>query len=1428
MIVPAGQGVTQWWRDDPALAQMAFSAETVVTTGPPPCEEDGAGGRDPSQPLQREFGDYELLEPIGRGGMGVVYRARQRDLDREVAIKLLSAGVWASSDFVVRFRHEAQNAARLQHSGIVAIFEMGELDGLVYYAMQLVRGVSLAWHLSKGNPWSPREVAALLREIAEAVAYAHSLGVLHLDLKPGNVLINENGHALISDFGLARRVEAASNEEFIAGTPGYMAPEQAIAGHALSEATDVWALGAILHELLDGHPPRADAAGPATGPPDLRAICRKCLAATPTQRYASARELADDLGRFLDGRATQAYPLNIPQRIVRWTRREPKLAIATGLGVLALLGGTIATGLQWQRAEASATAARKQTWAIRDNSAWESLRNGHHFDAVPALLANLREREANGDTAGVALERLRLGTLRQNNVQWIDALFAGKPGYAVAVNHDGSRIATSTGEEDLHLYDTRDGRELWRTNTLHASHMWSYRHIVRLGFTQDERYLIAERGEPGIITRPSGHDTILVDASDGRIMLPPPQRFPDFRDATYSGDGRFALLRNNHHEAQLFRVEGWQAISPLRAMDAVNGMWRVGDDGRFLAQSVKGKIELKEPRTLETRHVVRSHSPNQPFPVWAAQPGGDLLAIGANDNTVQLFDTRTLSVRELKPSPYVSVAWLSFSADGRWLTAAAGNRAFVWDTQNGTGGALPEGRYSATRVEADPGSGTILVTSPPEAVLWQLPAIASSNDMTTRISGARKVVAQLPIGLAAEDQSAAFAPAAHLAATIDVDGELRLWRWQHEPLLSAHAAPQIATGLYFDGLHVAVVDANRARVVSVADERAASSSFEHPQPVASAQLSADGDGLITASGRELRVFDWRKGRLRFPPITLDNSPLRVETDPQARVLLASTGGYRGNAFQETLSTYDLRTGKVLAAGVDVPGPLAGLRFSPDGRHVIVWRFGEVAVRDVRTLQVTGKPLMLGADVAAALRHVYTPAGWRRDGASEADKTGTPVIDAALDREARRLTVLTGTTQFADAQLLEFDLPSGRRISGRSLGKGQPLGLLAHGTTYESVQWMMTAPRWLSSTGPDRSLPQTSTELGNAQAISRDGRLLASVSRSGDIVVADHDSGEWAAPPLTAPLPMDDSITQLCFSPDAGSLLARSYYGRWLWWSLPSETRSATQLQALLERIHASAGGDRKSPRAITADLRASLRQHDSGASHGDASTSTDNTHPAMAVHAAPSPGYAFVDLAPAINYSIDITSGVRDDNALFFAAVTPGVQRFLGIDYDIRGMIELSMKGLSRYPPASPAIPLDPTRFSVANVLIGTPTRLQNMKTFPTQPFAYLDLNYSDGGRTRIPILYGRDMMTAWIETGDALPTRIAWVETGPQPYIFPNPRYRLYATRLTNPHPQRNVSSIVFSAAELAWSVPIILAVTLETGARPGFASNRPAQFPN
>lgn len=340
---------------------------------------------DLSDPEERRFGDYELLELLGEGGMGIVYRARHLSLDREVAIKLLAAGPWASKEFIERFQREAQNAARMQHPNIVAIHEVGSTEELHYFSMRLVRGPSLAAVLGRDGALPPRRAAALMRTIAEAVDYAHRLGVLHLDLKPGNVLLDENGVPHVADFGLARRIEPdlgdTAEASEISGTPNYMAPEQiAMDARKLAPAADIWGLGAIFYELLTGQPPFASDSVRATLeqaragelvpprarvralPRDLEAIVLQCLRRDPAARYASARALADDLGRFLEYRSVQARPLGPMQRMARWARRKPYVAALATLFALSMAIGLVATTAQWRRAESN---ARRAT-AVRD------------------------------------------------------------------------------------------------------------------------------------------------------------------------------------------------------------------------------------------------------------------------------------------------------------------------------------------------------------------------------------------------------------------------------------------------------------------------------------------------------------------------------------------------------------------------------------------------------------------------------------------------------------------------------------------------------------------------------------------------------------------------------------------------------------------------------------------------------------------------------------------------------------------------------------------------------------------------------------------------------------------------------------------------------------------------------------------------------
>src|SRR5438093_2914255 len=331
------------------LGALADEAEEKEST---PLPRDS--GRAHAAGVLMDFGDYELLEELGRGGQGVVYRARQKSLNRTVALKVIGLGPWATTAHVKRFRREAEAAANLDHPCIVPIYEVGEREGSCYFSMKFIDGGQLD-EVAKRTPISIRNAAELIAKLARTVHYAHEHGILHRDIKPGNILLDAKGEPHLTDFGLARLLETKSTVTHtmdVLGTPSYMAPDQA-SGHneQLTSATDVYGLGAVFYQLLTGHPPFAGGTTYETirlvleqeprqlrlwNPKidrDLATICLKCLEKDPKKRYPAAAGLAEDLEHWLRNEPIRARHAGVFTRGKKWLQRNPTTALLVGLSL---------------------------------------------------------------------------------------------------------------------------------------------------------------------------------------------------------------------------------------------------------------------------------------------------------------------------------------------------------------------------------------------------------------------------------------------------------------------------------------------------------------------------------------------------------------------------------------------------------------------------------------------------------------------------------------------------------------------------------------------------------------------------------------------------------------------------------------------------------------------------------------------------------------------------------------------------------------------------------------------------------------------------------------------------------------------------------------------------------------------------------------
>jgi WD40 repeat protein len=702
---------------------LAFlDTETAAATTPAAIPPDVPS---PSASEPEEFAGFLLREQIGRGGMGVVYRAWQPGLQREVALKLVSSGRFAGTEEIQRLRLEAEAAARLTHPGIVTVYEAGECDGQPWLAMQYVPGGTLSQHLGK-SPAPLAWAARLVAKVSRAVHYAHQHGVLHRDLKPGNILLSADGQPLVADFGLARFMEQEENLTLTGrsvGSPAYMSPES-FKGDA-STARDVYALGVILYQLLTGQLPFS-ASDPAAlvrhcteddpAPPsqlrrglprDLAVITLKCLEKLPSRRYASAAALADDLDNWLSFRPIAARPSPPHLRMARWIRRRPAHAAALAAACLAASGyATHRHRTNLIRATAAAETARARASALANlqraslESALRETESGF-LDQARRILVDVRTLDPAAADASpewkwlwsrCTPQGLTLTQAHQGEIT------------AAAFSPDGRTLATAGQDAMIHLWNCgdlsrADARPIQSIRTAHRTAP------IHLSFSPDaSRIFTARNGQPltaewiprdgspaetitlpplpatwmQSVINPAGTPLFSFQSPPGTGEAPPPIWFAS-PDQPIPLPGRAPFLASNGGDLVLTGdfTEGLQmmklAASPMLTWKDRRPLYSLS----ALALSQSGLYAAAahgSPTGLSQIQVVSTASPSQ-FTLTdcsgtirsLAMSGDQWLAAGGDDRVVRLWNLQAPSRCHAQPGHARPIRVLAFSPDGSLL-----------------------------------------------------------------------------------------------------------------------------------------------------------------------------------------------------------------------------------------------------------------------------------------------------------------------------------------------------------------------------------------------------------------------------------------------------------------------------------------------------------------------------------------------------------------------------------------------------------------------------------------------------------------------------------------------------------------------------------------------------------------------------------------
>jgi WD40 repeat protein len=914
---------------------------------------------------------YEVIQELGRGGMGVVYQAREVELDRLVALKMVLAGAYAGEAERARFHTEAEAVARLQHPHIVQIYAIGACQGLPYFALEFCGGGSLAQKLD-GTPWPPAKAASLLEQLARAVHAAHQRHIIHRDLKPANVLLTSDGTPKVTDFGLAKKLDAAegpTRSGAIMGTPAYMAPEQAGGqSKAIGPAADVYALGAILYELLTGRPPfRAatdldtilqvvsDEPVPPTRlvrtvPRDLETICLKCLQKEPAKRYATAADLAEDVRRFSAGEPIAARPVGPVGRLLRWRRRNPVVAgLAEVIGFLLLVG---LGGITW--AYGMVLAERNlahQAERIALNHAEEARRQR---DVAERNLyfadIHLADQAWESGDVGLVEEILRRHTPRETaNVRgwewgYLQALcrqtrvLRGSPNPidAVSWSPDGKRLATSAWGT-LKLWDAATGQEIqtlngsrvsWSPNgkwlavergryDVHLIDAATGRHVREFG-SRHGHWITHLRWSPdsGRVATASYDGTSKVwDAATGREITTFRGHLDRVGDVSWNPDGK--RLASGSTDG---RVKIWEAATGKILSVPQPGGWQVyaiawDPDGRRLVWGgFTGELKVWDVQAGALLHTLKGHKADIAQIAWS--PDGRRIASASSDGAAILWDAATGQPARTLRGHTAGLSALSWSRDGRHLATGSMDRtARIWTLGDGPATRTLRGHQGEVRaVDWSPDGRRLISTSFDESLrVWDV--ATGENYRTIR----------RPVEKAAWSPDGREFAATHPNAILIRDAATG----ERRALLDGHRGVVLAARWSPDGNALASAGSDRTvRVWDAASGREIVSLTAHAGWIESVSWSPDGRRLASA-GQDGTVKVWKAFEKEQRPIVLTGHQgivFAAEWSPDGD-LLASAGA------DGTVRLWETATFRAMQVLRGHSGAVCSICWSPDGRRL---------------------------------------------------------------------------------------------------------------------------------------------------------------------------------------------------------------------------------------------------------------------------------------------------------------------------------------------------------------------------------------------------------------------------------------------------------------------------------------------------------------